>query len=339
MTRIPINTEENTALRSFLDELVQRFDSVEDPGFLSEAAVLAHELPLRLRQKVSEFRLAEPKTALCILSDYAVDQERAGSTPTHWRHRVTPSPTLREELLLVLFGSLLGDPIAWGTQQNGYLVHDISPIQGHEQEQLGSGSEQPLWWHTEDAFHPFRGDYIGMMCLRNPDRVATTFASLENLDLGSEEFRPLFEPRFTIRPDESHLKKNRAGAAPSDAFLEASYRRIEKMNESPEKISVLEGPSDSPYIRLDPYFMDPVGDVEAQQALDRFIKAIDQKLEDLVLLSGDFCFIDNFKAVHGRRPFRARFDGNDRWIKRINITRDLRKSRIARREASSRVIF
>jgi alpha-ketoglutarate-dependent taurine dioxygenase len=58
-----------------------------------------------------------------------------------------------------------------------------------------------------------------------------------------------------------------------------------------------------------------------------------------VLEPGDFVFIDNYRAVHGRKPFKARYDGNDRWLKRINITRDLRKSRDARLSSTERLIF
>ena len=62
------------------------------------------------------------------------------------------------------------------------------------------------------------------------------------------------------------------------------------------------------------------------------------QIGDVLLHPGDICFIDNFKAVHGRRAFKARYDGHDRWFKRINITRDLRKSRAERSGATSRII-
>jgi hypothetical protein len=42
--------------------------------------------------------------------------------------------------------------------------------------------------------------------------------------------------------------------------------------------------------------------------------------------------------VHGRKPFRARFDGADRWLKRLNVARDLRKSRAVRQHADARTI-
>jgi hypothetical protein len=66
------------------------------------------------------------------------------------------------QILFILYGSLLGDVFGWATQQDGHIVHDVFPIKGNEQAQLGTGSEQTLWWHTEDAFFPYRADYIGL---------------------------------------------------------------------------------------------------------------------------------------------------------------------------------
>lgn len=339
MNRLVLSEVEVSEVKSLLDDLVARYDTVEDAEFLREAAVVAHDLPRRVRQHLTDFKLLEPMSALCVISGYPIDEERIGDTPTHWKNRACPSQTLPEEMLLVLYGSLLGEPIAWATQQDGRLVHDILPIKGHENEQLGSGSEQLLWWHVEDAFHPYRGDYLGMMCLRNPDQVATTFASLENIELDQQSREKLFEPHYTIRPDESHLKKNKSEVREIDRLLEASYREIERMNTRPDLIPIFCGDRESPYIRLDPYFMNRPSDSEAQEAFERLCSAIEKKLEDLVLAGGDFCFIDNFKAVHGRRPFKARYDGKDRWLKRINVARDLRKSRSARLNADSRVIY
>jgi Fe(II)/alpha-ketoglutarate-dependent arginine beta-hydroxylase len=342
MLRLELSTDEIGSIKNLMSELASRFDTAEDPEFLRDAPVYAHELPRRVRELLNVFRLHEPDDALCTLSGYPIDDEAIGNTPGHWKHKDGRSPVLPEEMLLVLLGSLLGDCIGWATQQDGHIVHDILPIKGHEQEQLGSGSETVLWWHIEDAFHPYRGDYLGMMCIRNPDAVPTTFATVAGFDqaLTPRQIQLLMEPLFTIRPDESHLVKNKSELRQTDAFLEASYQRIESMNQAPQKIAVLYGDPRNPYIRLDPYFMDPVREsAEAQEALDLLVAFIDRKLGDHVLCQGDICFIDNSKGVHGRKPFVARYDGKDRWLKRINIARDLRKSRTARPSADSRVIF
>lgn len=339
MSRIVLSAQEVEQIQTLLAGLAARYDTVEDPEFLRRAAVYAHELPQRIRLHFHEFKLLEPIEALCILSGYPIDEEKIGRTPEHWKVRVRPSATLTEEMLLVLLGSLLGDPIAWSTQQDGYLVHDIAPIKGHENEQLGSGSEQLLWWHTEDAFHPQRGDYLGMLCLRNPDNVPTTFGNLIGVELSDRQKELLFSPLFTIRPDESHLLKNKSEERTVEGELTDSYSHIEEMNTRPDRIAILAGDPASPYVRIDPYFMDKVEDPEAEEALGALVAALEKKIEDLPLQQGDYCFIDNFKGVHGRKPFVARYDGRDRWLKRINVVRDLRRSRAVRPSSESRVIY
>ncbi|HEY0512071.1 MAG TPA: guanitoxin biosynthesis L-enduracididine beta-hydroxylase GntD [Thermoanaerobaculia bacterium] len=342
MQKFKIDSEEVAAIQKLVAGITARYDSSEDPEFLMESTLLAHELPRRLRAALHSFKLAEPDSALFVISGYPVDDEKIGRTPEHWDLTAAQRrPTLEEEILFVLACSLLGECIGWSTQQGGRIIHDVMPVRGMEQEQIGIGSEQLITWHTEDAFHPLHGDYIGMMFLRNPDRVATTFASLAGLDLDPEDWRLLFEPHFTIQPDKSHRPENAANAnsngnGQGDGHL---YDQIEKMWKEPEKIPLLSGDPRSPYIRIDPYFMDPAADTpKAQRAFEALVKALDARIGDLVLEPGDICFIDNMKAVHGRRAFKARYDGRDRWFKRTNITRDLRRSRAARPEATSRII-
>jgi alpha-ketoglutarate-dependent taurine dioxygenase len=73
--------------------------------------------------------------------------------------------------------------------------------------------------------------------------------------------------------------------------------------------------------------------------MDYLIRAIDESLTGVALRPGECLFIDNYRAVHGRSSFQARFDGTDRWLKRINIARDLRKSRAVREAPASRVML
>jgi L-asparagine oxygenase len=59
-------------------------------------------------------------------------------------------------------------------------------------------------------------------------------------------------------------------------------------------------------------------------------------MKDVRLQPGDVAFIDNYRAAHGRKSFRARCDGTDRWLKQLNITRNLRGSRAWRPAAGHR---
>lgn len=334
-----LTDEEVVEVRRLTTDLASHYDSVEDPAFLQDVGVYAQELPRRLRAFLHGFRLRDDGAAVCVVSGYPVDDSKIGPTPRHWKESRDLPSSHEEDVYLMLLGALLGDAIAWSTQQDGRILHDVLPIKGHEAEQLGSGCEQPLWWHVEDAFHECRGDFLAMMCLRNPDRVATTVASVSEIQLAESDRCLLSEPHFTIKPDESHLPKNQSDRQRSTGDSAGAYAAIEEMQVKPGRIPVLFGGRQTPYWRLDPYFMDRVEDPPgAQQALGRLIDAVDERLADLVLQPGDVCILDNYRSIHGRQPFKARFDGSDRWLKRINVARDLRKSRAYREGPMSRVL-
>jgi len=338
MEKIVLSRSETRSIRSVLRRVATQYASPEDPAFLKDATLHAHDLPKRVRAFLNRFRLEEPDAAVCMISGYEVDQAKIGETPSHWRFQGDGLRTLEEEILLVLFSSLLGDVFGWATQQEGRVIHDVLPIRGHQNAQIGTGSEQEITWHNEDAFHPCRGDYVALMCLRNPDRVPTTVAPVDLLELGDEIKDALFEPQFIFRPDYSHSKEFAMEGHEDGVNGHPSFERRDEVSKKSEKRAVLFGDRNSAYIQVDPYFMETPDDPEAQIALNILVAMIDRLLYEIILEPGDFCFIDNYKAVHGRRPFVARFDGTDRWLKRLNITRDLRKSRALRGVGLSRII-
>jgi alpha-ketoglutarate-dependent taurine dioxygenase len=103
---------------------------------------------------------------------------------------------------------------------------------------------------------------------------------------------------------------------------------------------LLWGDLSRPYLRADPSFWGvcDAADTDARDALRRFSAEIERRLRDLMLRPWDFCFLDNYKVVHGRKQFPARYDGTDRWLKRVCVARDLRKSRVDRKELLSQVL-
>ena len=323
-----LSEEDIAAIQPLLAEVASRHSSVEDVGFLDEARTYAQELPRRLRAFLNDFRIKEP-SGMCIISGYPIDDAKIGKTPSHWKNGSSDSSTgdsspngpggsstIEEEVFLNLCGALLGEAIGWAHQREGLICQDLLPIKGHEHEMLGSGSKQDLVWHTEDARYAHRGDYIGLMCLRNPDAVPTTFVSIDEIELDLDQVKPLFEPRFVFLADPSH---------PADTET--------------ERAAVLFGDPEAPYIRFDPYSMEEPQTEEDRAAFDYLVRVIDEALTGVALEAGDCVFIDNYKTVHGRSSFKPRFDGTDRWLKRVNISRDLRKSRGVRKETASRVIL
>ncbi|MFV0131545.1 TauD/TfdA family dioxygenase [Streptomyces sp. HMX112] len=87
-----------------------------------------------------------------------------------------------------------------------------------------------------------------------------------------------------------------------------------------------------PYVRVDPtYTTTAPGDDMAERAFSRLCRQLERALVPVRLRPGDLILIDNYRAVHGREPFRPRYDGTDRWMRKLTLTFDLQRSHRRRR--------
>lgn len=342
MHTLALTPQENVEFAPMLAELVAAYDTIENPELIGRAPVLARQLPARLLTFLEEYRLGEP-SAVCLISGLDVDEKVLGPTPEHWRDSQYGSQAFPLEIFFLLCGSRLGDVFGWATQQDGRIMHDVLPIKGHENYEIGSNSLQHLSWHTEDAFHPCRGDYVALMCLKNPDDVETLICDAADLDWSTLDTEALFEAEFTQMPDNSHRPENTAvstGDPVVDRLRQRSFALIQSWNDDPVKRPVLFGDWQDPYMALDPYHMKTEGwSGRSAKAFDGLCEQIEAHMRGVALRPGDLVFVDNFRAVHGRKSFRARYDGTDRWLKRLNITRNLRGSRAWRPAPDNRIIY
>lgn len=308
---------------------------VGNPGFLAEVGVLAHDLPRSVRLAVNAARLDDRKHGLILVGN-RVDEADLGPTPLGWQPADTSASRVYA-FLIMLYGSLLGDVVSWATQQDGRLVTDVVPAPGMEDSLVSSSSHTELGWHTEDAFSPYRADFVGLLCLRSPDLTATTIGHLDAEALPADLGRVLREPRFHIRPDASHDAALNSG--PADVERADAFGRLEEVRRRPALIPLIDGHPQAPVLRIDGDFVTAAeGDGEAAEALVWLTEHLTASLYDFPLLPGDMGFIDNRNVVHGRRPFNPRYDGTDRWLKRINVVEDLRRTRPGRADAATRVI-
>ena len=322
---LKIGTNEIKELNALLEDLANKYNSADDKEFIQNSCIYAHLLPERIKLFLNDFRITEDKAA-CVIKGYPIDNNDIGSTPPHWRESSKTKNTLKEEILFVLYSSILGDVFGWSTEQEGKLIQDVLPIKGDEKKQLNSASEELIFWHTEDSFQQYAPDYLGLFCLKNFENAATTFASINSVDISDKDKEILFEERFVIKPDNAHQQENNSSA---ETF------NVPK----PIKTSILFGDKNSPYLRIDPYFMDRSQESnEEKVALDNLIEQFDKVIDDVILEPGDALFVDNFRGIHGRKPFYAKYNGDDRWLKRVRITRDLRKSRGLRKSSNYRII-
>ncbi|MDI6520357.1 guanitoxin biosynthesis L-enduracididine beta-hydroxylase GntD [Streptomyces coelicoflavus] len=343
MHEICLSDHETAVVEALITELDERYPDLESTELLRDLPVHAHRLPTLLRQGLVRFRLEETQP-VCLVRGRKVDDASVGTTPPHWNDDGARARTRREDIYLLLCSHLLGETVAWATEQDGRMIHQVLPVAGNEGGQLGTSTDQ-LHWHTETAFHPERMDYVALLCLRNHDAVPTTYASVDDLDFDAETREHLFRPAYPFLPDESNRGLSRPrdhSAEPTGAHAEVAARsraRVRRMFEEPERVPALFGHPDSPYLRVHPHYIAGFGDdADAEKAFDRLKNAVNHTLRETVLEPGDLLFIDNFKAVHGRREIPGRMDGTDRWLKRAFVVRDLRKSRALRAGALDRVV-
>jgi Fe(II)/alpha-ketoglutarate-dependent arginine beta-hydroxylase len=314
MEKLEMTAEERVKIDRLVDEVLS--EGPWDPlAFTVQASTMAELLPLRLRQFLRRCEATE--TDVIILSGLPVSPDLA-PTPTGWELAQKTGAGCREEVVLMLCSAILGEPFCWSDQQDGRMVHDICPAPGMETSQTSGSSEANLSLHTEDAFHPCRGDYVSLFCLRNPDNVGTTFVRAQQLDIPAELKELLSQKRFQHHPDQSHVCTN-------------GLRSVE-----PEIESILFGPPESQYVRIDFDDTAPVDpdDVAAKLAIDAIYERMTGALDRLVLRPGDAVFLDNYRVVHGREPFVPRYDGADRWLKRVNLIRDIRRIYMASKQRS-----
>ncbi|MBO0855094.1 MAG: TauD/TfdA family dioxygenase [Nocardia sp.] len=222
-----------------------------------------------------------------------------GPTPRDWRvaARDSTAASYRLDIAMLLLARCAGEPFGWAGQQHGRPVNNILPTPGHEDEQSGASSTTLLSPHTEDAFHPERAHLLLLGCLRNPDRVGTTISSVRQVRLRPDQRRLLARATLPILPDVSY----------GEDF--AGYR--------PAPVATLAA---GPVLRYDPAYT-PLDDADAEyrRAYAELGAELTRVCRCAILDPGELLLVDNDVVVHGRVPFTARYDGTDRWLKRVNI--------------------
>lgn len=281
---------------------------IDDRDWIRAARELSCAAPLTLRGALRRFARDSGPDGMLLLANLPVDDDPLPDTPSV-KGSVQRTPTV-PAAALALTGMALGEVVAFDKEKSGALVQDVVPVAGMERFQGNAGSVK-LNMHVENAFHEFRPDLVGLMCLRNDhDNVAALRVACirRALPLLSDATRAvLHEPRYVT-------------AAPASFALPPGM-------DMPH--GVLRGPVEDPDVKVDFSSTEPVDDA-AGAALVELEAAIDAVAHTLILGPGDLAFVDNRVALHGRNSFQPRYDGRDRWLQRIFVHLDVRRSRALR---------
>jgi L-asparagine oxygenase len=277
---------------------------LDDPGWVANARQLSCALPVRLREAVRRYRHDSGEEGTLVIANLPIDEAHLPDTPgvAESVERVATVPAV----VSMLIGLQLGEVVAYREEKAGALVQNVVPVRGLAQSQSNAGAA-PLEFHIENAFHPHRPDYIGLLCLRSDheQQAGTVVTSMR---------RAL---RLIDAADLAVLQQDRFLTAAPPSF---------GPNDQARAHAVLDGSVDDPNVGLDFNATMPL-DEEARRVLERLHRVLTEVSASLVLRSGEMVFVDNRIVLHGRSLFTPRFDGHDRWLHRVFVHLDNRRSR------------
>jgi L-asparagine oxygenase len=298
--------------RSVTSAVVERLGcaasaSVDDVAWQALARSHSCHLPPRLLEAIRGFRHDAGVDGRLAVANLPIGAESLPATP-NVPDSVERAATVPATIAMLL-GLQLGEVIAYRDEKYGAMVQNVVPVPSLAGSQSNGGSV-PLEFHTENAFHPDRPHYVGLLCLRpaHEGRVGTQVASVRRaLPLIDDASRAvLHEDRFVTAAPPSFRSAVRSAPCP-----------------------VLTGSADDPDLCVDFHATSALDDL-AGQALARLREALIEVRADLVLRPGDMVFLDNRLVVHGRVGFTPRYDGNDRWLHRVFVHLDNRRTRPSR---------
>ena len=311
---IPINTSEHLA-----NEFEKLKDPVDSEAFLQDAALIASSLPYSIRRAIDDFARFGNAAGVLLIRGLPVDHN-VPATPLDPNAKVTKK-TKTSEASLAMVGSMLGYLIGYAQERQGRLFHNLVPTAANASTLSSESSKVALDLHTENAFHPFGPDWLMLAGVRT-DRTKTaktTFAGIRNA-LSSLSMSDRFE-----------LSQKAFASG-----IDVGYGNIEATPGLGPVVEVLYGDPGDPFLRYDWDLMKCLRP-NGKAALMNLRLALQANTSSVLIEPGTLLVIDNRRAAHGRTVFRAEFDGEDRWIQRVNVTRDLNKSR-SDRSGDSRVI-
>ncbi|WP_433528504.1 TauD/TfdA family dioxygenase [Micromonospora sp. CA-263727] len=292
--------------RTAIEHLRATSPLVDNGAFIDAAKTLSSLLPASMCTVLDEFQSIGNNEGRLVIEGLPVcaDLPLTPQIPNSVARETTPAVGA-----LALVMSHLGDPIAYPEEKLGALVHDVCPVPGEENEQQNTGSVL-FELHTENAFHPVRPDFLGLLCLRtdHDGRAASVTSSiLQALPrLGEHHLTVLREPRFQTR-------------------LAPSFCRNRPDRPYHAAVPVLTGTTERPLLCVD--FDDTRGcDRAAERALDALHAALRDVRVETLLRPGSLVILDNSVTVHGRNAFTPRYDGRDRWLQRMFAIRSARRT-------------
>jgi len=308
---IELTNEDRLLMEAAFDELPSINVSSWGDDLITEVELRSRYIPEYLARRLIHFRKSSNDYGMLLIRNLPID------------HTLPPTPddggisrektSYMSEYVLLATMLHLGEPIAYADEKNGALIQNICPVAGKEEAQENCGSAY-LEFHTEDAFHPHKPDFIGLLCLKpDHDHIAATAAASirQALTLVPSKMQDILrQPLYRIR-------------------LSSSFTSDTNQALFSEWLPVLSGDALEPELSVDFYGMEATT-LAGQLALKELEGALLKVAVEHRLVTGDLMIVDNRVAAHARTAFRPKYDGQDRWLQRLFVVHDFRRSSASR---------
>ena len=295
-------------------------DSDDDlEASLARLVQASAKIPLDVLRCLLRFRAAPQAPSALLLTGMPIDKDLP-PTPTE---AISGSfkPSHVSECTVLFIAMLLGEPVAYAGEKGGALVQNVFPIRAERTSPSNESSAVPLPFHTEitfsrtapaQSFDVGAPDFVLLLGLRSPPNCSATTSVIDARDLcrrlEPHHLAMLREPQFQLRAPYSFTERE-AGSRPWS-----------------DPLALIRGSVDAPCIVFDIACGVRARSSKADAALLALANACaDPTIQRSVRLRpGDLLAIDNKRCAHARSSYEARFDGQDRWLQRAYVRRDIR---------------
>jgi len=260
---------------------------------------------LRYARRLNERLSAEARSALGLLASGSTKFHQFTHIPVTEPLPATPieylcpvsKRTFQSEGVMAAVSLELGGLFGY-EETSKHLMYDIYPVEGCEDSSSFLSSRRALAFHTDGSAHPeLSPDYVVLYCIRNEPQSVNLVADLDVLlqELPVKVVEVLMQPLFKHMVRQ--LPRERYDVKPV-LFVEGGNMAVKYDEETVVGLNEKA--------------------IDAQTALNRGIRKV---AETVVNTDNSLLILNNKRLVHARTSFEPRFDGGDRWIKAVFVTK------------------
>ncbi len=293
--------------------------STDPAGFCLQARACSESVPATLLKALRRFARLGSESGIFVVQNLPVGD--VPTTPPDNTAHVGES--LKPARVQAILNHTIGFMIGYEAEGEGRLFQDMVPKKAAAATQTSLSSKVELELHTEQAFSDLKPDWISLACAREQIGAKTYVLPVGVIleVLTAAEIDLLKQPLWITGVDESF----RVGG---HDFVKGDVRG---------PMPILQGDDGDLEIVLDQDLMRGTTD-EATTLMEKLYEIYRTHRLEHTLKRGELLLVDNRRAVHGRSPFKPRFDGTDRFVIRSFVVKNLQPSSVARARHALTVI-